>query len=692
MLELSGRTLILLMIAAYLFSVAMRMIWVYQFSDYEMFRWNDELMINTNDGYFFASAVQHYLDGTLGDNPRVPGLFFTAAITLSAMAVKIFSLPLESVVLYMPAVISGFVVIPVILIGRLLGSTTVGFMAALLGSIAWSYYNRTMVGYFDTDMFSAMAPMFILYFLLAMIRTENLKFALMGALAFLLYPYLYDQGRAVVYAMGLVYIAYMLFFHRRDDFTYHSILLISIGLLNLHMLGQFLAIAAAYIGMRKGIVKAQHSMYVSFVTVAAFLYFGNVFNLISGKVISYFSRGVEEEGLKYLQVKQTVREAGKIPFNIFADRISGSVAGFLAAAAGYVLLLVRRREMILSLPLVGIGVFALVGGLRFTVYAVPVAALSAVFLFSELGRLSEKRYVRFGVPLTLGTLMLIPNMMHIADYRVPTVMSRYEVQTLDALKKQSSEKDYVVTWWDYGYPVWFYANKNTLIDGGKHNRDNFIVSEILTTHSQLEAARLSRIAVETYVASGYQVVAETLFEKGANGVVNVSDYLEMLRYGDVKLPEKTREVYLYLPYRMLDILPTVRLFSNRDLNSGEEGSPGFFFISNSFKDEGNVLQLGSGVRLLKDRGMIDLGTQQVPIKRFIRTSYNADNVLEVQQQNLPGGTLNVIYLENYGRFVVLDDMFLQSTFVQMFLLEQYDKQLFEAVLVTPYSKIFRLKL
>ena len=55
----------------------------------------------------------------------------------------------------MPAIISSLVVIPIILIARLYNQTLWGFFAALLGSIAWSYYNRTMAGYYDTDMFSA---------------------------------------------------------------------------------------------------------------------------------------------------------------------------------------------------------------------------------------------------------------------------------------------------------------------------------------------------------------------------------------------------------------------------------------------------------------------------------------------------------------------------------------------------------
>ncbi len=156
--------MLLFMIIAYIFSFAVRMIWVYQFQDNPDFCWNGQLMINTNDGYFFASGAQRELFGMHMDNPRIPSVWSFGTVALTVLLVKITPFSFETVILYMPAVISSLVVIPIILIARLYNGALWGFFAALLGSIAWSYYNRTMTGYYDTDMFSAMAPMFTLYF------------------------------------------------------------------------------------------------------------------------------------------------------------------------------------------------------------------------------------------------------------------------------------------------------------------------------------------------------------------------------------------------------------------------------------------------------------------------------------------------------------------------------------------------
>ncbi len=369
------------------------MIWVYQFQDNPQVMWNNQFMINTNDGYFFASGAQKWLEGTLQYNPQTAGVFYTAAITLSAFAAKYLPFSLDTVILYMPAVVSSLVVVPIILIGRLFNMTVVGFFAALLGSIAWSYYNRTMIGYFDTDMFSAMAPMFILYFLLATIKTEKSIFALLSALAILIYPFLYDHGQALIYAMGIIYMVYMIAFHRKDEFTYHSILLISIGLMNINIWAQLAIIIALFIAVNKKVITANISLYASIFTVFLFLYSGHVFDLIWMKVALYFDRGVESNGLHFFQVIQTVREAGQIPFETMANRISGSVLGLFAALAGYIVLVMRHKEFILALPLIGIGVFSLVGGLRFTVYAAPIAAISAIFLFHVIAHVCKREKV-----------------------------------------------------------------------------------------------------------------------------------------------------------------------------------------------------------------------------------------------------------------------------------------------------------
>ena len=286
------------------------------------------------------------------------------------------------------------------------------------------------------------------------------------------------------------------------------------------------------------------------------MYLGNVFGLILSKVGSYIATGTAVEGLHFYGVHQTIREAGKIPFEVFANRISGSQIGVLISLIGYIVLVIKHRAFLLALPLVGIGMFALWGGLRFTVYAVPIAAMSAIYLFHVITTMvSDKKSIYVLAMAVMTAVMIYPNITHIIGYKVPTVLNKAEVTDLERLKEISTSKDYTLTWWDYGYPIWFYSNTNTIIDGGKHQNDNFIISKIMQTTSSDFAANLSRLAVETYVDSNYSIIANTLFKNGKADQVDPNILLSELESNSYTLPAKTKR---YLP---VPSLPDVKYLS-----------------------------------------------------------------------------------------------------------------------------------
>ena len=345
----------------------------------------------------------------------------------------------------------------------------------------------------------------------------------------------------------------------------------------------------------------------------------------------------------------------------------------------------------MALPLIGIGVFSLWGGLRFTVYAVPIAAMSAIYLFFVLSEFIHNMKVKYAFIVLATALMIYPNIKHIIGYRVPTVFNKTEVKTLDRLKDISNPKDYTLTWWDYGYPIWYYSDTNTLIDGGKHDDDNFIISQILTTDSQTQAANLARVSVEQYVKK-YKGVAKQLFEKNSKAL-NVSDVLKEMSSKDYVLPKKTRDIYLYLPNRMLNIFPTVAVFSNLDLNNGKKFPRHFFYISRRFRESGNKLMLGNSINFLNKTGQIELGRQNVSVNHFSVVGYDKRGKLYKQDQILDSNApLNVIYMKNYNTILVLDNKMYNSLFIQLFVFENYDKKLFEPVVLNPLAKIYKLKI
>jgi len=274
-------------------------------------------------------------------------------------------------------------------------------------------------------------------------------------------------------------------------------------------------------------------------------------------------------------------------------------------------------------------------------------------------------------------------------YKVPTVFNKEEVKVLTALNTQSDSKDYTVAWWDYGYPIWYYADTSTLIDGAKHHNDNFIVSKILTTDSQTLAANLSRLAVETYVDSNYSTISTKIFQ---GGKIDPNDLLDQMESDDFKLPAKTRDIYLFLPQRMLNIFPTVGMFSNIDLTTGEMKRQPFFYVTGRFANKGKFLNLGNGIVLDKEQGTLSLGAQKTKLKRFTVVGYDMKGKLVKNVQNIDeNAPLSVIYMRSYNTFLVLDEKMYNSLYIKLFVLEEYDHDLFEPVVMSPYAKVYKLK-
>ena len=695
--ELGWSEISILMLVAYVFSFAVRLIWVWQFQGNPSFMWNDQIMINTNDGYFFASAVEFLLNGAHADNPRVhiaidsyPGFVY-----VSYLLSKYTPMSLETTILYLPSIISSLVVIPLILVGKLIKLPWVGFFAALLGSIAWSYYNRTMTGYYDTDMFSVLLQFTVLYFFLLTVYEKADKNVLWLAFALLVYPYFYPQGLSLIYAMFLLWALYQMLFQREIQNSYLFIVVASIALWAIPIWVKALLIVVIFLFLEQAKGKLDHKkfFYLAIGAIVVFLFFGDVFGLVYEKINGYLDRGVEESGLHFYQVIQTVREAGKISWETVANRIIGHPVLLVASLIGYILLVIKHRPFILALPLIGVGVFAHWAGLRFTVYAVPVAAFSVIYLLYVLQQYIEEKKVAYSVFALMALLTLVPNIQHINGYKVPTVLNKAEVQDLEALNKRASAKDYTLSWWDYGYPIWFYSDTSTLIDGSKHHNDNFIISKIMQTDSPELAARLSRMAVETYVDSNYSTITHTLFRNKQKDQRDPNLYLDRLKNGLVKLPPKTRDIYLYLPYRMLNIFPTVMVFGNLDLKTGKALRQPVFYPGRAVRSNQGIIVLRNGIIFDSKKGTVEIGNKTYKVRNFVITQNQQDSTVNVQTQRYHmDGRFSVVYLKSYQQFVVMDSKTFHSMYVQMFMLGQYDPKYFEPVVTSPYTRIYKLKI
>jgi undecaprenyl-diphosphooligosaccharide--protein glycosyltransferase len=688
---------------AFSFSVALRLIWTYQFGGYEAFKFNGQFMINTNDGYFWAEGARDILSGISQPNDLSPTT--EAASQLTAFFAKILPISFESLILYMPVFLSSLVVVPIILIARGINNLEMGLIAALLASIAWSYYNRTMVGYYDTDMLNIVLPMFLLWTIIWAIQTKEEKYLLLAALDIVIYRWWYPQSYSLEFSFFGLILAYTLIFDRKNVYNYKLLAIMMFAMINVDGMIRLPIVVALYLAFKQ--VKLDKYVYVILgISAITFFSTGGLEPIWLRLKLYVFKDAlvVGEQGLNlhFFSVMQTVREAGQIPFSEFANRISGHVITFVLSVVGFIYLAYRHKIMLFALPMIGLGFLASVGGLRFTIYAVPVLAFGVAFLITELATHMPTQKLKVLSMFAFTLAILYPNYKHIEGYKVPTVMNADEVKVLDSLKTIAHREDYVVAWWDYGYPIRYYADVKTLTDGAKHDGDvNFPVSFILTNPPAV-AAKMARLDVE-YTEKTFAKAEEnrdknlTVFSYVEQmttdyGFKDTNDFLLSLET-EIELPKKTRDIYFYLPFNMLNIYPTVTRFSYIDLMNGKEKAAPFYFISRSFRDVGSQIQLNQEVFMDKKTFTLTLGSKKITPKRFVKTLYDENMQLKKEMKIVDvNSNINIVYMSNYKTFLLLDEATYNSLYIQLMVLEEYDKNLFEKVAGNPHAKVYKLKI
>jgi undecaprenyl-diphosphooligosaccharide---protein glycotransferase len=129
------------------------------------------------------------------------------------------------------------------------------------------------------------------------------------------------------------------------------------------------------------------------------------------------------------------------------------------------------------------------------------------------------------------------------------------------------------------------------------------------------------------------------------------------------------------------------------LMSGMRYADPIFISTQVNNEDDHYIYLHNGATINKSSATIKLGDKELPINRFVKTGYKQDGKLDVDQKQFSSmSDINVIYMESYGKFLIVDEATYNSLYVQLFVLENYDKNLFEAVQLTPYAKIFKLKI
>ena len=652
----------LFILLAMALSIWMRMDWIKQAEKKPQSQWESHLLPTTHDSYLFASVLQQstkppteFVD--LKNHPHVAD---SGAITVFGhLLIKYAGMNVNDVIIYTPVFCAGFLAIPVVLIGRLYGSILWGFCASTIAVVASSYFNRTSAGYFDTDMFSLTIPALILFFLLKAHREKSLLSLYAGAAGIYLFPFFYLSGPPIVGSIGLIYVglSLMTWLIKRKQispeeiyFSLASTFLIcfaialcpwTIGnnwlLSPIKPLGGLAALAAGIWGVHHTINRCSTNQLMIMKVVAAIGVF--LLILMPGPIKSIAQRAMQympsinqtsaspstsdaSKGLAYKNVMETIVEARKSHWEELMIRITGSSWSCILAILGFIGLVLVHREFIIALPFIGIGVFAHWGGHRFTIHAIPIAALAITFIPIGLFLLVTyiKKLQRIATPtdtdemswlkswgeknsfwkvsflssrailIALTLVVIYPN-FGLAKNRsahLTTVLSSEEVALIDSIRNESKPGDYVHSWWDWGSAIWFHAERNVLTSPINQSFDTYVFAKMMNTDSPRLAAHLARSSAE-YFHHGTQdlptgLAVDHLFADRSKTPDEILNNLEE------RLPVKrTRDVYLFMPTKLLHFFPVLHMFSERNLVSGEVHPHPSLALFSGLQRKGNII-------------------------------------------------------------------------------------------------------
>lgn len=716
-IRLSRYEILLLILIAYCFSLALR--YYYPLTiDNPNFIFNNTPIISSSDGFWYADGAKALIEGDR--TSLAPSNILPAKLTALIYYITPFSL--DQIIFYMPAFFSSLIVIPLILIGRELKNPLLGFSVALLAVSTAGFYGRTMAGYYDDDYLTLILPFFILYFMIAIANSSKQRdrepssiHHILGIATILFYVAWY-QNAAIITTGMLLFMSFISLMFYRSSKVWLFIILAFIATLKLSFfikLPVLMGMYAIWLYAKDRSKKIRYSILGGFGFISAVLFsFSGLFIQLITKFDSYISKkstsGISADdgyGLEYYNSLQTVAESKFVDFSTFFEMIAWNETLFLLGTFGYFIAALRYKFLWFGFPLYFIGLSAADAGVRFASYGAPLVMLGV----SYLGFLAADKIAKiYRLPLIyslLGLMVLIYPLYKSYNYITTTIpgptLLNYETSLLSYMDSVSDKKDYIISWWDYGYPVRYYANTLTHSDGGMQSGNlTYMESLALTSSSQTLASNLLRDGVE--IKEKLQKDSELKSTGGTFGDImkynmsgetpSASKMIDKLSSKDYDAHSSTRNIYWMMMYRMLPIIPTISLFSSYDLQTKEPRETGLYLFSQTSTPTDYGLALTDNLMFDKNLGVVKLPNGAYgAVKKFITVDELNGDITTQEVDLNPDAKLYVILLKTTNSVIIVDETMFKSNFIQMFVFGNYDKELFEAVMINPVMKIYRLK-
>ena len=600
---------------------------------------------------------------------------------------KYLHLNLDTVIFFIPAVFASLIVVPIMLMFALVGLETVGFFAALISAIAMNYYFRTHLGYCDTDML--VYPIFftIIYLFMATIKKGFIP-SVFAALFILLFLQVYHSAKPLVYALVTFFAIYVLLFERKRVELYIYALIFLAAASPVGVLYKILVMVALYgvaVAVTRQKIDINYRYFLAaFALVLVTAAFFGVQKGYLNRAVDYLQKKQEyvliDKSAKKLEFEatlKTIAESGSIDFMKMVRYSSGNIILFILGTIGLTGLILRDRKFIFLLLPYLLGLSSLKTGVRFTTFLSPVLVMGNVYLLYLLTSYIKNRILSRALFFGLSLVMLGYYLYYMHGYNL-MLSPFFKKGELKAIKStlNGPDRGYVLTWWDYGWPLWYYTNKKTIIDNGKHHADNYIVAKTLFSNDLRFVANFDRYFIEQYDRIYPWAVLPYVIKK-----MPLNEVLKKVKSGELKVEPKN-SIYYYFDDRILTKLPVIENFAYL---KGER-KKGFVWVDLvRIIDTKKGKVVGSGVYIDLKRGVLaSNGKKDVFGTVIFHDGKKIAGYLRYRKD-----PYTIIVYKN--RYIIGTVGYTGSFFFRAFFFNGLDKNLFETLYFDKDAKVFKLK-
>lgn len=696
----------------------------------QQYFFNGERILTTNDGYHYANTTRDLLQGYEGKDAFYESAEFGLPAKFSAFIYRAISLfgeiSLDSFFYYLPIVLCPLLVIPVFLIAKnLSGNSFVALFAAALAPITQAYSVRTMAGYYDTDMLILTLPLFAAYFLMRVLEHNKTRDVLLCAL-FCILAFEWHRASAI-YLLGFCVflgVIYAFIFWRKNPKIYESIAIIIIALSQIPLLLKLVLIAVILHFMLDKVyvfraltekIKA-HFKHQSIVIFLIALAVGLVANVETGFSRFLFYVTGDSFAGTIAQVRgtaDTIQELQTLSFQKGVERIIGDYYLFALGMVGAILLFIKKPQSLMLLPFLLLGLASFKLGIRFSMFAAPVLSVGIFylvhFILQYANRIFDDKIVIDGVKVAVFAVMAYTSIMpHIyfgenIGYK-PSLFNE-ELSALNAIDEDSKSRDNVtIAWWDYGFLASYYTHTRSIISGlDVDGIMHFFVSKIFTSTNEKASYNLIKMATSLYYDSTLSGNLMQRFIKKYNISGNPNDFFdnlanmsgESLKNADESL--KNREIYMYIPYDLFALTPTIAQFSDIDLQNGEATytkSKLIRYGNVKYDEQGKGFILDGIMHFDPESGALtEIESEksvQLQAYYMVGREHNRLRTRTIKKYNDDKSKLIAVLSQELGQFFILDERINNSLIVQFFLYENYDRNLFKLIYKGNESKAWKM--